>query len=96
MQSKKNKIKVIKSSNIAAVAVDKNSPNQKIVVVVSVATSATAVGGNSGGLTAGTPTKSTPGSSSSSGIGRKARGGGVVQSDQPPGYQVEGLHNGSE
>ncbi|XWS43219.1 hypothetical protein CRYUN_Cryun16bG0083800 [Craigia yunnanensis] len=49
-----------------------------------------AAGTGGGGVTMGTPQKSGPGSSSSSGSGRKARVGGVVQSAQPPRCQVEG------
>ncbi|XWS56204.1 hypothetical protein CRYUN_Cryun09bG0066100 [Craigia yunnanensis] len=47
-------------------------------------------GGDGGRVTLGTPPKSGPGSSSSSGSGRKARVGGVVQGAQTPRCQVEG------
>ncbi|XVE75695.1 hypothetical protein DITRI_Ditri12bG0113700 [Diplodiscus trichospermus] len=47
-------------------------------------------GGGGGGASMGTPPKSGPGSSTSSGSGRKARVGGVAQGAQPPRCQVEG------
>ncbi|TYJ49610.1 hypothetical protein E1A91_A01G146000v1 [Gossypium mustelinum] len=49
----------------------------------------TSAAGTGGGTTMGTPLKSGIGSSSSSGSGKKARGG-VVQGGQPPRCQVEG------
>ncbi|XWS66424.1 hypothetical protein CRYUN_Cryun05aG0198100 [Craigia yunnanensis] len=49
-----------------------------------------AAAAGTGGVTMGTPPKSGPGTSSSSGSGRKARVGGVVQGSQPPRCQVEG------
>ncbi|XP_022766775.1 squamosa promoter-binding-like protein 9 [Durio zibethinus] len=52
------------------------------------AAAATAIA--AGGSNVGTPSKSGPGSSSSSRSGRKARVGGVVQGAQPPRCQVEG------
>ncbi|EOY09456.1 Promoter-binding protein SPL9 [Theobroma cacao] len=54
------------------------------------APAAAAAASAAGGGAVGTPPKSGPGSSSLSGSGRKARGGGVVQGAQPPRCQVEG------
>ncbi|XWS59231.1 hypothetical protein CRYUN_Cryun08bG0103800 [Craigia yunnanensis] len=63
---------------------------KKIYFENAVAGAPAAAAGTGGGATMGTPPKSGPGSSSSSGSVRKSRVGGVVQGAQPPRCQVEG------